>query len=138
MARLAAVLATALLLGSAASAAVRPVTLRLALRYPFVCGSAIAPLRISLPPELSVPRSSPDAAVRMNGQAAGRVAVDGHDVTVAAARPTGVMCQIVVERPLTIVFTHAADIGSPTSSATYYVNVRYGTHAGRVKLVVSA
>jgi hypothetical protein len=127
----------ALALASTA-AGVQPATLKLGLRYPIACGRPSGALTISLPSRLTVPSRIPPASVRMNGLAAGRVAVDGNDVTVSAARASGVMCHVVIEGRLTVVFTSAAAIGSPTGSDTYDVTVRYGTHTVRTTLTVTA
>jgi hypothetical protein len=134
----------AVLLGATAAAATgatgtRRVAARLTLAdYPLVCGHARAPVAVSFPLAVHVPRVIAPAAVRLNSSPAGAVAVAAHSVKVNPAAPSGIQCQSIVLGPLTIAFTPAAGISTAAAPRAYRVVVRVGTKPERAVLKLSA
>ena len=97
------------------------------------CGQPRSPVTVTWPGSSTA--SIDSTAVRLNGQAAGVVVVQGHAVTVKAAVGE-VMCQSIVVGPLKIAFARSAGLSNPQRPGVYVVRVRTGdtTASGRIRI----
>ena len=69
-----------------------------------------------LPTAMKLPPSIPTQAVRLDHAAAGATSVRAHVVTIGAAMPHGITCDVVTLGKLELVFTRSAGLGNPERS----------------------
>lgn len=104
------------------------------LSYPALlqCGRPRATTSVLLPASAAVPATIASAAVRLNGQPAGSVAVREHVLTATPPKVHGMICDSLVTSRVTLVVTAAARLANPSLPGTYTVEVASAgsTHSG--------
>jgi hypothetical protein len=109
-------------------AAARNVGITISTRTALHCGRPLGTIAVTLPAAARVPQSIPPVDVRVNGKPAGAAATDGKTITVAAARPSGVMCDSIAIGAMTVAISGRAGVGSPPKPDRYTYTV---TRSGR-------
>jgi hypothetical protein len=120
-------------LTSADRSAAATVTVR---AYPLLCGKPRGALVVAFPASVELPKAMPLGTVRVNGLAAAKVAVHGHDVTVTAPIPTSVTCQSIVLGRVTLSFVAGAGLRAAKHGSSA-VAVHEGAHRYKATLTVT-
>lgn len=120
-------------------AGARPVALTLALgSFPLVCGRPSGTLVVRLPTAMKLPPSIPTQAVRLDHAAAGATSVRAHVVTIGAAMPHGITCDVVTLGKLELVFTRSAGLGNPSAPGRYAIVVQHSSTSYRATLTIES
>lgn len=110
---------------STAKAGERNVALTATFRSELQCGYA-GTVTLTLPDAMTVATAIPTSVVRIQGKHPVTVHVKGHAITVSEKRPA-IMCDSIVDGPITVVVSAGAHLGNPKSDGTYRVRAQRGT-----------
>jgi hypothetical protein len=120
----------------ALTATARPVTAKVAVvAYPLLCGKPRGALVVTFPGAVELPHAIAAGTVRVNGQAAAKVAVHGHDVTVSIPPATGITCQSIALGRVMLAFGTGAGLDS-AKAGSYAVAVHQGAKRYHATLTV--
>lgn len=119
---------------STAKAGARPVAVTLRFPALLVCGRLKGTVSVTFPRAAGVPRRIAASGVRLAGEPAAQVAVNGKSVAVKAAATGGVTCHSIRLADVILTFARAAQLRNPTVPGRYSIGIAYGT--GRSSAVV--
>jgi len=116
------------------------VAVTVVLSYPMQCGyPGPGPVVVTFPSQERLPKRIPASAVLVGGHPAGAVSVSGRSVQVnwTSTKPQ-VMCDVIAEGALKLVFGRAAGLGNPLRVGGYTVRATKGIVAFSAPFTIQA
>ena len=108
------------------------------LRYEMQCDyPGAGPLVVTFPSALKLPEEFGDGTVRLGGQAIAAT-VDGRQVTVTIPPRKGVLCDVMALGSVTLTFTRAGKLATPTHAGFYRFTATHRAHTFTAKLAIKA